>query len=257
MDYDDEGLLNALIKSNKKIQLKNHSLIKIQKEDESAQIQMIYSQIIYIYKEIDNDITNDYNSEIHSYWIFVRVYDKLYSSESSSNSMYSIALELIASLDSRKIKEQIYCCDQIYETVLKIIEKLFSEKSFNLRGFIRQRNNDFVCLLAIFILLKLFLPSMYVQTLMLQAELSKLIETKSDKKIPCQKAWKEIKFISILFLEDRLPYIEKIAVSNKINVTNIDNDITKKQINDFLKKMQKLDGLTTENMNSPQRKIKK
>src|SRR6056300_1751919 len=109
MDYDDEGLLNALIKSNKKIQLKNHSLIKIQKEDESAQIQMIYSQIIYIYKEIDNDITNDYNSEIHSYWIFVRVYDKLYSSESSSNSMCSIALELIASLDSRKIKEQIYC----------------------------------------------------------------------------------------------------------------------------------------------------
>jgi hypothetical protein len=171
--------------------------------------------------------------------------------------MYSIALELIASLDSRKIKEQIYCCDQIYETVLKIIEKLFSEKSFNLRGFIRQRNNDFVCLLAIFILLKLFLPSMYVQTLMLQAELSKLIETKSDKKIPCQKAWKEIKFISILFLEDRLPYIEKIAVSNKINVINIDNNITKKQINDFLKKMQKLDGLTTENMNSPQRKIKK
>jgi|AACY02.1.fsa_nt_gi hypothetical protein len=256
MDYDDEGLLNALIKSNKKKAL-NHSLIKIQKEDESTQIQRTYSQILDIYQEIDDDMTNKYNSEIHSYWIFIRAYDKLYSSESSSNSMYSIALELITSLDSHNIKEQLYCCNQIYDTVLKIIEKLFSEKSFNLRGFIRQRNNDFVCLLAIFILLKLFLPSMYVQTFMLRAELSKLIETKSDQKIPCQKAWKEIKFLSILFLEDRLPYIEKMVVSNKVKIINIDNNITKKHINDFLKKINKLDGLTTENMNSPQRKMKR
>jgi hypothetical protein len=242
MDCDEEKLLLSISKSNKKY--------------ENLKIKDLNLNILQKFTIIDNQIIDAFEYEIHSYWIFKNIFNKIYSSETNQNSVYNIIIELVSSVNFAEIKENTYTFIELFDCINGLIPKIFSENfmdeiindiPLNIREYMLSINNKFVCIMAGFSLMQMFLPSLYVQIFILEAELKKIIKTKSDKKISMQIAQKEIKFIELLFLKNKIPHFEKELPKN--------NNISKQKIKVFIEQINKLNCLTMQNMNSPQRKI--
>ena len=261
MDCDEEKLLLSIIESNKKFANTQICIYlnQLKNKDDEKQIIALNLNIFNKFTIIDNRIIDAFECEIHSYWIFKKIFNNIYSTETNINSLYNILIELITLFDFKEIKKytytytELYCCINVFIT--KIISENFldeiindiEEKPINLREYMFSINNKFICIMAGFTLMKMFLPCLYVQIFILEAELKGIIITNSDKKISMQIVQKEIKFIELLFMKNKIPHFDKKIPNN--------NNISKQKINKFIEQIYKLNNLTMQNMNSPQRKM--
>jgi hypothetical protein len=257
MDRDEEKLLLSIIESNKRFANTQICIYlnRLKNKDDEKQIIELNLNIINKFKIIDNRIIDAFEYEIHSYWIFKKIFNNIYSTETNINSLYNIVIELVSSVNFAEIKENTYTFIELFDCINDLIPKIVSENllddieknPLNVREYMLSINNKFICIMAGFSLMKMFLPSVYVQIFILEAELKGIIITNSDKKISMQIAQKEIKFIELLFMKDKIPHFDKKIPNN--------NNISKQKIKTFIEQIYKLNSLTMQNMNSPQRKM--
>jgi hypothetical protein len=261
MDCDEQNLLLSIIKSNKKYANTQRGIClnKLKTIDDEKRIISLHVNILQKFTRIDNQIIDAFEYDIHSYWIFKNIFNKIYSSETNQNSVYNIIIELVSSVNFAEIKEKTYTFIELFDCINDLIPNIVSENlmdeiinnieenPFNIREYMLSINNKFVCIMAGFTLMQMFLPSLYVQIFILEAELKKIIKTNSDKKISMQIAQKEIKFIELLFMKNLIPHFEKELPTN--------TTISKQKIKAFIEQITTLNCLTMQNMNSPQRKI--